>query len=412
MSPSTAPPTARPIPYPSANEPRPALSSLLPPLVFGTATFNVQYNSDPYALDTIGLVSSALTHGIRAFDTSPYYGPSESLLGAALAHPATRDAFPRESYMLLTKVGRVGAEEFDYSAEWVRTSVARSLERLQTSYLDLVYCHDVEFVSPAEVLEAVRELRRLRDAGTIRYVGISGYPLDVLGELSELILKETGEPLDAVQSYAHYSLQNQELAGPRGIARLQSAGVDVVTNASILGMGLLRREGVPTGALGDWHPAPSALRTAVRKASDFCDAHGERLEVVAIRWALESWLSAGAACGSCGDPASGLPWVYESNAEVGGTKLGVSVIGVSRAEELGKTMLVWRSILDGREGADERANQAGVSDRWKRAAEWSGNRRDAVQMLAGRVQELLGDGFGFAWDSPAPGFVNQRKKAA
>jgi D-arabinose 1-dehydrogenase len=35
-----------------------------------------------------------------------------------------------------------------------------------------------------------------------------------------------------------------------------------------------------------------------------------------------------------------------------------------------------------------------------------------VQMLAERVQELLGDGFGFAWDSPAPGFVNQRKKAA
>jgi D-arabinose 1-dehydrogenase len=85
---------------------------------------------------------------------------------------------------------------------------------------------------------------------------------------------------------------------------------------------------------------------------------------------------------------------------------------VSRAEELSKTMLVWRSILDGREGADELANQAGVSDRWKRAAEWSGNRRDAVQMLAERVQELLGDGFGFAWDSPAPGFVNQRKKAA
>lgn len=47
------------------------LSSVLPPLVFGTATFNYQYNDDPYALDTVGLVQKALEYGVRAFDTSP-----------------------------------------------------------------------------------------------------------------------------------------------------------------------------------------------------------------------------------------------------------------------------------------------------------------------------------------------------
>ncbi len=146
-----------------------------------------------------------------------------------------------------------------------------------------------EFVSPAEVLEAVRELRRIRDEeGTIHYVGICGYPIDVLGDLAELILRETGEPLDAVQSYAHFTLQNQTLAGARGIQRLSKAGVQVVPNASILGMGLLRRQGVPIGGLGDFHPAPSSLREAVRKASDFCDTYGERIEVIAMRWALEN----------------------------------------------------------------------------------------------------------------------------
>ncbi|KAF2791526.1 Aldo/keto reductase, partial [Melanomma pulvis-pyrius CBS 109.77] len=186
------------------------LSSILPPLIFGTATFNHQYNSDPFSLDTTGLVTSALTHGIRAFDTSPYYGPSEQLLGEALATPFVRQTFPRDSYLLLTKVGRIQADEFDYSKEWVRESVARSLERLHTDYLDLVYCHDVEFVTPAEVLEAVKELRRIRDdEGKIRYIGISGYPLDVLGAMSEMILRETGEGLDAVQSYANFTLQNE-----------------------------------------------------------------------------------------------------------------------------------------------------------------------------------------------------------
>ncbi|KAF2244353.1 Aldo/keto reductase [Trematosphaeria pertusa] len=405
---STLPTRQKPIPYSCVNGQRTPLSSILPPLIFGTATFNHQYNSDPFALDTTGLVTSALTHGIRAFDTSPYYGPSEQLLGEALATPFVRETFPRASYMLLTKVGRIGAEEFDYSAQWVRHSIKTSLERLHTSYLDLVYCHDVEFVSPAEVLEAVRELRRLRDEdGTIRYIGISGYPLDVLGDTAELILRETGEPLDAVQSYANFTLQNQALAGPRGIHRLHAAGVGVVPNASPLGMGLLRRQGVPVGALGDFHPASRELRAAVRAASAFCDRHAEKLEVIAIRYALETWICAGAPCGSKGDPASGVPWKHESNSDVGGARLGVSVIGVSRAPELEKTMLVWRSILDGLEGGEETAVQAG---RWYRAWEWSRNRRKAVQILAEGVQEVLGPWFGYAWPSPGEGFVNRRKK--
>ncbi|KAI4648349.1 uncharacterized protein J4E79_009971 [Alternaria viburni] len=407
---SSLPTRQKPIPYSFANGRRTPLSSILPPLVFGTATFNSQYNTDPFALDTTGLVTSALTHGIRAFDTSPYYGPSEQLLGDALATPFVRETFPRNSYMILTKVGRTGSEEFDYSKEWVRQSVNRSLERLHSEYLDMVYCHDVEFVSPAEVLEAVRELRRLRDEeGTIRYIGICGYPLDVLGDMAELILRETGEPLDAVQSYANFTLQNQSLAGQRGILRLKNAGVDVVPNASILGMGLLRHDGIPVGGLGDWHPAPSSLREAVRKASHFCDDYGERIEVIAIRFALETWISAGALCGSRGDPASGVPWTHESIDDVGGSKLGVSVIGVSRAPELEKTMLVWRSILDGLEGGKETAVQAG---RWYRAWEWSRNRRKAVQILAEGVQEVLGDGFGYEWSSPDPGFVNKRVKDA
>jgi hypothetical protein len=310
--------------------------------------------------------------------------------------------------MILTKVGRIASEEFDYSKEWVRQSVSRSLERLHTEYLDLVYCHDVEFVSPEEVLEAVKELRRIRDEeGTIRYIGISGYPLDVLGDMAELILRETGEPLNAVQSYGNFTLQNQTLAGPRGILRLKNAGVDVVPNASILGMGLLRRQGVPVGALGDFHPAPSALREAVRKASDFCDTYDERIEVIAIRFALETWISAGALCGSKGDPASGIPWKHESIDDVGGVKLGVNVIGVSRAPELEKTMLVWRSILDGLEGGKETAVQAG---RWYRAWEWSRNRRSAVHIMAEGVQEVLGEWFGYAWASPDPGYVNKREK--
>jgi D-arabinose 1-dehydrogenase len=393
----------------AAEQSKTPLSAVLPPLIFGTATFNYQYNKDPYELDTTALVQRALEYGVRAFDTSPYYGPAEEILGAALDTEFVRNNVPRDQYFLITKCGRIASDEFDYSPAWVSQSVKRSLQRLGTDYLDLVYCHDVEFVSEEEVLEAVKELRRIRDTeGTLKYIGISGYPLPVLCSLAHRVLRETGEPLDAVMSYANFTVQNTLLA-TAGIDELKAAGVDVVPNASPLAMGLLRREGVPIGSMGNWHPSSNELRAAVKRASDFCDRHDEQLEVVAIRYALEQWIRLGASVGSRGDPASGVPWTRESNEQVGGTRLGVSVMGVSKANELEKTMQVWRSILDGLENGEETARRAG---RWKRDHEWSLNRRRAVEIIADGIQEYLDEYIDYTWESPGKDFVNKRTKRA
>lgn len=388
-------------------KPSQPLSSVLPPLIFGCGTFNTQYN-EIEKLDTVGLVQKALEFGIRAFDTSPYYGPSEGLLGAALNTPFVHANVPRKDLFYITKCGRISSDHFDYSPEWIRQSIQRSLERLCTSYLDIVYCHDVEFVSEDEVVEAVKELRRIRDTeGTIKYVGVSGYPLPVLCSVAKRILEETGEPLDAVMSYANFTLQNTTLAS-YGIELLKQTGVDVVPNASPLGMGLLRRAGVPVAGQGDWHPAGPGMRSAVRRASDFCDRYGERLEVIAIRYAFESWIRRGERVGSKGDPASGVPWAHESNEQVGGKKLGISVMGVSNHGELEKMMHIWRSILDGLENGEETARRAG---RWTRDHEWSLNRQRAVQIMADGIQEHLAEFLDFAWDSPDKEFLAKRDQA-
>ena len=358
---------------------QPPLSTILPPLVCGSATFNTQFNVDPFALPTNRIVARALDLGVRAFDTSPYYGPSEELLGRALSAPAVLEHHPRSSYFLITKCGRIGLSEFDYSPGWIRYSIQRSLQRLRTHYLDVVYCHDVEFVTPNQVLGAVRELRRIRDAtGTIKYVGISGYPVPVLCELAELVLRETGEPLDIVQSYANFTLQNTTLQTD-GLERLRNAGVGVVPNASVLGMGLLRSQGVPVGGHGDWHPAPRELRRAVMEAASFAEAEGERLEVLAIRWGLETWARVGAAVGGLG-------------------AIGVSVIGVSNVEELEETMRVWHSVLDGLPGKDGSVDQ---KDRV-----WSIQRSKHVKDLAENVWKVLGSWKDYTWASPDKDYVN------
>ena len=376
------------------------LSHLLPPLICGTATFNDQYNPDAYALPTTGIVHRALSLGVRAFDTSPYYGPAEELLGKALNTPFVHENFPRRDYFLLTKVGRIASAEFDYSPPWVRRSVQRSLDRLNTKYLDLVHCHDVEFVTPEEVLAAVTELRRIRDeTGRIKYVGISGYPVATLCDLAEMILERTGEPLDSVMSYANFTLQNTRLSSV-ALPRLKAAGVSVVPNASVLGMGLLRRTGVPIGAQGDFHPSPVELRSVIQKASDWCDWQDNRIEKVAIRFALEAWMREGEAVGSKGDPASGIPWRRE-HLKPNSPKLGVSVMGVSNVEELNETMRVWRSILDGLEGGEKTAVESG------RGAEdrvWSLSRQKQVRELATGIRKILGEYLDFAWASPPPDF--------
>ena len=385
----------------------PVLSSILPPLICGSATFNDQYNSDPFALPTTGIVHRALSLGVRAFDTSPYYGPAEELLGKALDTSYVHDNFPRRDFFLLTKVGRIGGAEFDYSPQSVRRSVRRSLERLRTDYLDVVYCHDVEFVTPEDVMMAVQELRRLRDEdGQIKYIGISGFPVTILCELSELIRDRTGEALDAVMSYANFTIQNTRL-GSVGLPRLKAADVDVVPNASVLGMGLLRRVGVPIGRQGDFHPAPRELRQAIAKASDWCGSGDNRIEKLAIRFAIETWMRDGSPVGSKGDPASGIPWQREKISPEA-PKLGVSVIGVSSVEELDETMRVWRSILDGLDHGEEIAMQSG---RGNQDREWSLKRQKQVQELSMGIRQILGDFTDFAWTSPPSNFVIRRSKA-
>lgn len=375
------------------------LSNILPPLICGTATFNSQYNPDPYALPTTNIVHRALSLGVRAFDTSPYYGPAEELLGQALDTPFVYDNFPRRDYFLLTKVGRIGPREFNYTTSWVRQSVKNSLSRLRTPYLDLVYCHDVEFVSATEVVTAVIELRKIRDeSGQIGYVGISGYPVDVLCDLAQMIFEKTGEPLDAVMSYANFTLQNTRLC-TYALPRLKEAGVNVVLNASVLGMGLLRRTGVPVGAQGDFHPAPQGLRAAIKFASDWCDAQGHHIEEVAIRFALANWIHIAESVGSMGDRASGIPWKRETEEQTARTKLGVSVMGVSSVEELDETMYVWRSILDDLEDREQTTVESGQG---REDHLWGLSKQKEFAKLVAGIRQVLGAWLDYAWPSPGP----------
>lgn len=257
----------------------------LPPIILGGAGFSYQLHSQPDQIPISNIIRRAFDLGIRAIDTSPYYEPSEQLLGQALATPEIRDNYSREDYILMTKAGRISADEFNYSPGWIQKSVARSLSRLGTSYLDVVFCHDVEFVSCDQAVEAVGALFELKRQGHIRFVGISGYSIECLVRVARRVRQIYHQPIDVVQNWAQLTLQNSRLETV-GIPALREQGVSVICNSSPLASGLLRSSSVPSGKLGDWHPSPAGLRDAVRTASDWVESQGSTLVNLALRFAI------------------------------------------------------------------------------------------------------------------------------
>ncbi|CCD23164.1 D-arabinose 1-dehydrogenase (NAD(P)(+)) ARA2 NDAI_0B01300 [Naumovozyma dairenensis CBS 421] len=259
-----------------------------PPLIVGGGTFSEQYNSDPESLPISEILRYAFTNGVNAIDTSPYYGDSEILIGKALKELS--DEFPRESYSICTKVGRISLDSFDYSKEHVEFSVRRSCERLNTTYLDLVYLHDVEFVPLEDTLIALRELRRLKDIGLIKRFGLSGYPVHYLYEVTRKCATEYVDdigPLDAILSYCNLNLQNVVLDNYYDKLK-NECKIGIISNASILSMSLLREQETVA-----FHPCSKELRDCADKAADHCQSKGMKLSDLATRYAVSKWIGKG-----------------------------------------------------------------------------------------------------------------------
>ena len=219
------------------------------------------------AAEANATVRAALDAGINYFDTAPYYAATvaESVLGRALT------GVPRECYVMATKVGRYGKDDFDFSAERVVRSVDESLTRLRCGHIDLIQVHDLEFGSLAQVeTETLPALDRLKASGKVRHLGITGLPLAALRRV-----RHRAAPLvDAVLSYCHGTLNDTTFLPFAG--ELRTAGVGTL-NAAPLGMGLLTR-----GGPQDWHQAPPALRAACAQAAAYCHEHGADLADLAL----------------------------------------------------------------------------------------------------------------------------------
>ncbi|XP_071729913.1 L-galactose dehydrogenase-like [Rutidosis leptorrhynchoides] len=223
--------------------------------------------------EAIATVREAFRLGINFFDTSPFYGGtlSEKVLGKALKAVGV----PRNKYIISTKCGRY-KEGFDFSAARVTKSIDESLERLQTDYVDILQCHDIEFGSLDQVInETIPALQKLKESGKIRFIGITGLPLEIFSYVLDRVPLGT---IDVVLSYCHYGINDTTLEDL--MPYLKSKGVGVIS-ASPLAMGLLTESGPPV-----WHPASPELKAACQTAASFCKKKGKNISKLAMQYSL------------------------------------------------------------------------------------------------------------------------------
>ena len=242
----------------------------VPALSFGASSLGAEFRH--VTLDEVlTSVRVALDCGLKLIDTSPFYGRgmSEVLLGIALR------GIPRDRYTLCTKLGRYDLQHFDFSARRVAESIDVSLHRLGTDHLDIVLCHDIEFVPMQQIVdETLPALRRAKQAGKVKAIGFSGYPQKIF----KFICDQTD--VDCVLSYNQYTLQNTRFADET-IPYLKAKGIGVM-NAGPFSARLLTNAPLPA-----WLKEPENVKAAARAAAAHCAARGVDIAQLALQFCLQ-----------------------------------------------------------------------------------------------------------------------------
>lgn len=137
--------------------------------------------------------------------------------------------------------------------------------------------HDVEFAPDLDILihETIPTLEELRREGKVNYLGVTGYPLNVL---NNTILMAPGR-FSTVLSYARYTLIDQSLNSY--LETFQNNKLGIVCAAGHA-MGLLTNSGPQS-----WHPAPDEIKAVCTQACDICKENGIELGKLAMHYFIQ-----------------------------------------------------------------------------------------------------------------------------
>ncbi len=134
------------------------------------------------------IMSAAFENGINFFDNAEAYaaGEAEVVMGKVIK----KAGWKRSDLVLSTKIfwGGDGPNDKGLSRKHIIEGTMAALERLQTSYVDLVFCHRPDLYTPIE--ETVRAMNYLINSGMAFYWGTSEWSAEQIREAYEVARRE------------------------------------------------------------------------------------------------------------------------------------------------------------------------------------------------------------------------------
>lgn len=234
------------------------------------------WGRDTDETQAIGQLRTLLDEGGNFLDTSPAFGAgaAETLIGTVLS-----GTFDREEIVLCTKAGFTAhgsRSRFGAGRGAIFDSVQASLERMHTTYIDVLMVAAPDPLAPDD--ETATALASLVTNGTVRYIGLMGYPAWHAAVLQQLLAERHLPVLSAIET--EYSLLARECEE------------EIIPMAAHMGMGLMAASPLGRGVLtGKYRRTiPPTSRAASEHLAAFVDPYllpGPRRTVEAVATAAD-----------------------------------------------------------------------------------------------------------------------------
>lgn len=190
-------------------------------IIYGCMGLGGGWNNNPLSATDIkhtqAVIECCLAHGIKIFDHADIYtfGKAELAFGQVLHQaPYLRQEMSIQSKCGIRFADEMGVKRYDFSAQWITSSVEQILQRLHTEQLDVLLLHRPD---PLMQLDDVAQaLMALHTAGKIANIGVSNMhtaqlaflqsalPLPIVANQIELSLAHPGFINSSIEPSTHY----------------------------------------------------------------------------------------------------------------------------------------------------------------------------------------------------------------
>jgi len=212
-------------------------------LSFGSwVTFGEQVDTDL----AYNQMKTAYDAGVNFFDNAEGYelGKSESIMGEVIKQAEWK----RSDLVLSTKIfwGGDGPNNQGLSFKHIKEGTEASLKRMQTDYVDLLYCHRPDLYTPIE--ETVWAMNQMINEGKALYWGTSEWSSEQIRKAYDFARQEHLRP--PLMEQPQYNMFHRERVEKEYASLYKDIGLGT-TIWSPLASGLLTgkyNEGIPAGS--------------------------------------------------------------------------------------------------------------------------------------------------------------------